>query len=121
MKTYLALAAALTSSALTMAAVQIPMPFHGNWAASQADCAIPAESPIDFPDSGIKITAEGIQQYEAGCSINKIISQTSNSLTAEFECGDAEGMEVTEKTLTLSTDNNQLTGFDEQTLKRCEQ
>lgn len=120
MKTYLALAAALTSSVLAMAApAQIPEPFHGNWAASQADCAIPAESPIDFPDSGIKITAEGIQQYEADCSINKIISQTSNSLTAEFECGDTEGMEVTEKTLTLSAAGNELTGFDEQTLVRC--
>lgn len=119
MKTYLALAAALTSSALALAAVQIPAPFHGNWAASQSDCAIPAESPIDFPDSGIKITQDAIQQYEAACSINKIISQSSNTLTAEFECGDTEGMEVTEKTLSLSADGNALSGFDEQTLVRC--
>ncbi|MBK8289011.1 MAG: hypothetical protein IPK95_10575 [Cellvibrionales bacterium] len=66
--------------------------FWGNWASVEKpdQCDIPKGSPIDFPESGLKIGADGISQYEAGCSVVKIINSTEKSITAKFECGDTE-------------------------------
>jgi hypothetical protein len=95
------------------AAPVLPKIFWGNWASVEKpdQCDIPKGSPIDFPESGLKIGADGISQYEAGCSVVKIINSTEKSITAKFECGDTEGNEKVKMTLTLSADGKYLSGF----------
>jgi hypothetical protein len=121
MKKHLVLTIAIGTTTLAFAAEpQIPKKFLGNWAEKRVDCQIPSESPIDFPDTGIKITQDAIHQYEAGCTLKKVINESDNSFSAEFECGDSEGVESIKKTLSLSGNGNELTGFDERKLVRCE-
>jgi hypothetical protein len=121
MKKYLVLPIAICATTFSFAAQsQIPEKYLGNWAEKKSDCIIPPGSPIDFPDAGIKITQDAIHQYEAGCTLKKVISESDNAFSAEFECGDSEGVESVKKILSLSGSGNELTGFDERKLVRCE-
>lgn len=99
--------------AATATAPVLPKIFWGNWASVENpdQCNIPEGYPIDFPESGLKIDAEGISQYEAGCSVVKIINTAEKSVTAKFKCGGPDGSEVIKMTLTISADGKYLSGF----------
>jgi fluoroquinolone resistance protein len=85
MKKYLVLPIAICATTFSFAAQsQIPEKYLGNWAEKKSDCIIPPGSPIDFPDAGIKITQDAIHQYEAGCTLKKVISESDNAFSAEF-------------------------------------
>jgi hypothetical protein len=105
----------LLSGNVFAAKAAIQKDYQGLWHDIKSSCK---NDPIEH-DSGYKITADTIIQYEQSCQIKKITRSDSHSITARYDCTEEGETYSQTMKLTLSKDKKHLS-VDKRQLFRCE-